>query len=260
MIYFNGCSFTNGFELEDKFNTRFSSLICKHFDIAEDNDAKVGGSNDRIWRTTMNHCLTKKYDLVVIMWTGINRVEYLQTGENFGGNIHKPKETIDKPRWRATNWANHVLAHQSLEIDKKETNLFKHQDQSDGHFHYLNGYMKEVRNVRMNLKYSISYMLSTKYFLESIGTPYLFYTFSAGQYKPFLYLLDEEYLESANNYWDSVELSKKQVVKKLPFLLEDGFYDIVKKAKLPIGEKDHPLEEGHRLMADIIIEDIANER
>ena len=103
-------------------------------------------------------------------------------------------------------------------------------------------------------------MLSTKYFLESIGIPYLFYTFSSGQYKPFLYLLDEDYLEAANNYWDSVELSKKQVVNKLPFLLEDGFYDIVKKAKLPIGEKDHPLEEGHRLMADIIIEDIENER
>ena len=260
MIYFNGCSFTNGYELEKKFEDRFSSIVCQHFNTQEDNDAKVGGSNDRIWRTTMNHCLTNDYDLVVIMWTGINRIEYLQVGENTSGNVWLPTPSTNKPRWRATNWKNHVLAHRSLEIDKLKTNLFKHQDESDSHFHYLNGYMKEVRNVRLNLKYSISYMLSTKYFLEAEGIPYLFYTFSSGQYKPFLYLLDEDYLEAANNYWDSVELSKKQVVKELPFLLEDGFYDLVKKAKLPIGEKDHPLEQGHEYMATRIIEDIEDEK
>ena len=255
MIYFNGCSFTNGYELEQKFKHRFSSLVCAHFNEEEDNDAKVGGSNDRIWRTTMNHCLTNKYDLVVIMWSGINRIEYLQIGENTSGNKYLPNTKTKSPRWRATNWQNHVLAHQSLEVDKLKTNLYKHQDSTDEHFHYLNGYMKEVRNIRQNLKYSISYMLATKHFLESLDIPYLFYTFSSGQYKPFLYLLDEDYLEAASNYWDSVELSKKQIVNELPFLIEDGFYDITKKASLPIGKKDHPLEEAHRLMADIIIKD-----
>ena len=256
MIYFNGCSFTNGFELERKFTDRFSSLVCQHYNTPEDNDAKVGGSNDRIWRTTMNHCLTNEYDLVVIMWTGINRIEYLNVGENISGNLYKPNSETKKPRWRATNWKSHVLAHQTLEIDKDRTNLFKHQDTSKNHFLYLNGYMKEIRNLRHNLKYSISYMLSTKYFLEAEGIPYLFYTFSSGQYKPFLYLLDEDYLEAANNYWDSVELSSKQVVKELPYLEDYGFYDLVKRAKLPIGPKDHPLEEGHKLMAKRIIEDI----
>ena len=259
MIYFNGCSFTNGFELEKKFTDRFSSLVCQHFNTQEDNDAKVGGSNDRIWRSTMNHCLTNEYDLVIIMWTGINRLEYLQVGENSSGNKYLPNRKTKRPRWRATNWKNHVLAHRSLEIDKLKTNLYKHQDSTDNHFHYLNGYMKEVRNIRHNLKYSISYMLSTKYFLEAEGIPYLFYTFSSGQYKPFLYLLDEDYYEAANNYWDSVELSKKQIVQELPFLDEDGFYDLVTKAKLPIGELDHPLEEGHEHMAKRIIEDIKDE-
>ena len=260
LIYFNGCSFTNGYELNNKFTDRFSSLVCQHFNTPEDNDAKVGGSNDRIWRSTMNHCLTNEYDLVVIMWTGINRIEYLQVGENTSGNLHKPTHQTHYPRWRSTNWRSHVLAHQKLEIDKLKTNLYKHPDQTQNQFHYLNGFMKEVRNIRWNLKYSLSYMLATKYFLEAEGIPYLFYTFSSGQYKPFLYLLDEGYLEAANNYWDSLELSKKQILKELPCLEEDGFYDIVKKAKLPIGKHDHPLEEGHANMAERIIEDIIDER
>ena len=256
MIYFNGCSFVNGFELKDKYRTRFSAIVAKELGQKEDNDAKVGGSNDRIWRTTMNHCLTNKYDLVVIMWTGINRLEYLETTENTSGNKYKPTSQLQNPRWRCTNWEDYALSHRTLEIDRETTNLFHHPDLSDHHYYYLNGYMKEIRNIKHNLKYTIQYMLSTKYFLEQLDIPYLFYTFSSGQYKPFLYLLDEDYLEATNNYWDSVELSKKQIVKELPCLEEDGFYDITTKHKLPLGKKDHPLEEAHSLMAAKILQDI----
>jgi len=256
LIYYNGCSFTNGYELKDKFNTRYSTLVANHYQVEENNDAKVGGSNDRIWRATMNQCLTKKPSLVVIMWTGINRMEYLQTGKNDSGNDYIPTQDLQAPRWRATNWKDYALSHRELKIDREKTNLFKHPDQTDHQYLILNGFMKELRHIRWNLKYTISYMLSTKHFLESLDIPYLFYTFSSGQYKPFLYLLDEEYLEAANNYWNSLELSKKQVVKELPCLTADGFYDITKKANLPIGKKDHPLEEAHRLMADTIIKDI----
>jgi hypothetical protein len=261
LIYFNGCSFTNGYELEQKFKHRFSSLVCAHFNEEEDNDAKVGGSNDRIWRTTMNHCLSNKYDAVVIMRTGNNRMEYLQTGENISGNVFNnaiwlnsvSKDYLNQPRWRSTNWlTDGISKFQSLHGNK----IYKHPDQPERHWLITNGFMKTVRNRQYNLKYSISYMLSTKYFLESLGIPYLFYTYSSGQYKPFLYLLDEDYLEAANNYWDSKELSKKQIIKELPCLLEDGFYDITKKAGLPVGKKDHPLAEAHRLMADIIIKDL----
>lgn len=257
MIYFNGCSFVNGFELKNKFKDRFSNLVCEELGQEEDNDAKVGGSNCRIWRTTMNHCLTNKYDCAIIVWTGVNRMEYLQAGENKSGNIFKPSNDIQVPRWRATNWKTYALRHaHGDQIDKSKTNLFKHPDQTDHEYLILNGFMKELRHIRWNLKYTISYMLATKYFLESLDIPYLFYTFSSGQYKPFLYLLDEDYLEAANNYWQSLELSKKQVVKELPCLLEDGFYDMAQKAKLPFGEKDHPLEAAHRMMADRIVKDM----
>ena len=264
MIYFNGCSFTNGFELESKFEDRFSTLIVKHFNTGEYNHAKVGGSNDRIWRTTLNGCIKTRPRLVIIMWSGVNRQEYLAEGGYFKNNMilkgEPPYDTSKthrpaSPRWRQSNWVDFKMSNHTLEIGD-DSNLGKDPDQTMKHFRYLNGYAKYIRTVRWNLKYTIAHMLSTKYFLEAKGIPYLFYLFSAGQYKPFLYLLDEFYVEAANNVWASLELSKKQIVKELPVLRTDGFYDIVKKAKLPIGEKDHPLEEGHRLMADIIIKDI----
>ncbi|MBF83317.1 MAG: hypothetical protein CL489_02450 [Acidobacteria bacterium] len=243
---------------------RFSTLVTQEFNQVEYNHAKVGGSNDRIWRTTLNGCIEHTPKLVIIMWSGVNRQEYLAEGGFFTKDLiiagepsydTKSKFRDAAHRWRQSNWVDFKMSNHTLKIGEA-SKLGKDPDQTKKHYEYLNGYAKYIRTVRWNLKYTIAYMLSTKYFLEARNIPYLFYLFSAGQYKPFLYLLDEFYVEAANNVWASLELSKKQILKELPVLKTDGFYDIVKKAKLPIGEKDHPLEEGHRLMADIIIKDI----
>ena len=267
MIYFNGCSFTNGYELNRKMESRFSSLVTQEFNQIEYNHAKVGGSNDRIWRTTLNGCIKYTPKLAIIMWSGVNRQEYLAEGGFFTKDLviagepgydikgNRPDFREAAPRWRQSNWKDFKMSNHTLKIGEA-SNLGKDPDQTIEHYDTLNAYAKYIRTVRWNLKSTIAYMLSTKYFLEARNIPYLFYLFSAGQYKPFLYLLDEFYLEAANNVWASLELSKKQILKDLPVLKTDGFYDIVKKAKLPIGKKDHPLEEGHRLMADIIIKDI----
>ena len=45
-------------------------------------------------------------------------------------------------------------------------------------------------------------------------------------------------------------------LNELPHLKEEAFYDMCKRKKVPFGPKDHPLEEGHRLMAKRIIGDI----
>jgi hypothetical protein len=41
---------------------------------------------------------------------------------------------------------------------------------------------------------------------------------------------------------------------------EEAFYDMCKRKKVPFGPKDHPLEEGHRLMAERIIGDIYDKK
>ena len=41
---------------------------------------------------------------------------------------------------------------------------------------------------------------------------------------------------------------------------EEGFYDMCKRHKVPFGPKDHPLEEGNKLMAERIIKDIYDKK
>jgi len=83
-LLFNGCSFTNGNELEG-INTdceyrrthRFSHLISEQTGLTYDNISKGGLSNDMILRTTAewfeegNTC-----DHAIIQWTNRVRVEY----------------------------------------------------------------------------------------------------------------------------------------------------------------------------------------
>ena len=100
------------------------------------------------------------------------------------------------------------------------------------------------------------YMMSTKYFLEAKGIPYLFYTMSSGQLQTMLSYLDETRLEGANVVWEVPHMKKEDYLKELPCLGEEPFYDMCKRKKVPFGPRDHPLEEGHKLMADRIIGDI----
>ena len=68
--------------------------------------------------------------------------------------------------------------------------------------------------------------------------------------------LNEQRKEGANIVWDVEHMKEKDYYAELPFLEEEAFYDMCKKAKVPFGPKDHPLAEGNKLMADRIIKDI----
>lgn len=75
-IFFNGCSYTWGDELENREEERYSRVVSTHYNAKETNIAANGNSNDAIARTTMewfaqgNTC-----DLAVIQWTVISRFE-----------------------------------------------------------------------------------------------------------------------------------------------------------------------------------------
>ena len=75
MIYFDGCSFTYGSELEDRLNDRYSKLVCNHYGVEEYNIAKGGSSNRRIARNLLEHDLSQ-YDMVVLQMTKRQRTEY----------------------------------------------------------------------------------------------------------------------------------------------------------------------------------------
>lgn len=75
-IYFDGCSWTYGTELENKEEERFSKLISNHFDAEEVNLSCPGGSNQRIIRNLITEVDIKQYDLAVIQLTYSSRTEF----------------------------------------------------------------------------------------------------------------------------------------------------------------------------------------
>ena len=78
MIYWNGCSFVQGMEI-DQTKDQFPYLVGSHFNQETWRNSKVGGSNDRIWRTTMDDMIRNPTPLVVILWSGPNRFCLLYT-------------------------------------------------------------------------------------------------------------------------------------------------------------------------------------
>ena len=75
-IYFDGCSWTEGAELEFPKEERYSKLICDDLGAEETNLSMGGGSNDRIVRNLLVENNIEKYDLAVIQMTFPARTEY----------------------------------------------------------------------------------------------------------------------------------------------------------------------------------------
>ena len=77
-IYFDGCSWTYGAELENPEEERFSKVLCNELGAEEYNIAQGGGSNDRIVRNLLvehEHNI-EDYDLAVIQMTYPVRTEF----------------------------------------------------------------------------------------------------------------------------------------------------------------------------------------
>ena len=109
MIYWNGCSFVRGMELENRPDDSFAHKVSDKFNQEYTDNSKVGGSNDRIWRTTLDDCLREKPDLAIIVWSNMNRWEFLD----------------DMRAWRSAVWVRFVFDKITLFINEK----------SETHFH-----------------------------------------------------------------------------------------------------------------------------
>ena len=75
-IYFDGCSWTKGHTLTNQEEERFSKLVSQEFGAEEYNIAEGGGSNDRIVRNLLVENNIEEYDLAVIEMTFPARTEY----------------------------------------------------------------------------------------------------------------------------------------------------------------------------------------
>jgi len=183
-------------------------------------------------------------ELVVCMWSGINRLENLRLS-NLTGDWS----------WCVSAWNRFALEPKTYKA-KRTSTVYIDQQYEPGEDNFMRGYMMRIRNAHYNLRLTLGNMMAVKYMLKAKGIPQLHYLYSGGQYKPLLFLLDEPVYENTNNWWDSLDIDRKTAVAELPWLESEGFYDQALRLKQAIGPRDHPLEEAHASMAERILGDI----
>ena len=94
-IYFDGDSWTQGTELVNQEEERFSKLICNHLGAEETNLGYGGGSNDRIVRNLLVENDIEKYDAAFIQLVWPQRTEYWDE-----------RWIKVSPNWKFTKWSH----------------------------------------------------------------------------------------------------------------------------------------------------------
>lgn len=82
-ILFVGCSFTEdcGFTEVNRSKHHWPNLLANHYNCEFKNIAIGGMSNEEIFLRTTEEVLHQKYDLVIIMWSGLSR-RWVYTSDN----------------------------------------------------------------------------------------------------------------------------------------------------------------------------------
>tara|TARA_Y100001963_G_C6792335_1_gene456286 strand:- start:6738 stop:7364 length:627 start_codon:yes stop_codon:yes gene_type:complete len=93
-IYFDGCSWTWGAELENR-EDRFSKLIADHYNAEECNYSECCSSNNRIVRRLLDTDISS-YDKVFIQMTLPSRTEYYdgEVWKQVNLGVYAPKKSI----------------------------------------------------------------------------------------------------------------------------------------------------------------------
>ena len=100
IMYVNGDSHTAGLGIEKE--ETFAHHIAQHYGAEYINEAKSGGSNDRILRLTNTYLDNHKPDFVLIGWSSWEREEWLYEGRYYDVNSsgHDRMPTVLQERYK----------------------------------------------------------------------------------------------------------------------------------------------------------------
>jgi len=144
-ILFNGCSWTYGGELNDelRIEKRYSRLVSHHFGAEEVNIANNGISNEKIIRHLLNPKEPKTdYDLIVIQMTYPARTEY-HTGIPFLPNRKNKSGWIQiSPHYSAHTLMKYKDSDE--EVVPKVGNKFRGKFGGKRHLEFWNEYYRVV--------------------------------------------------------------------------------------------------------------------
>jgi hypothetical protein len=242
-IYFDGCSWTKGAELENKEEERFSKLVADYFDAEECNIAMAGGSNDLIVRNMLVNHKIEEYDLVVIAMTFPARTEYHSDVPIASGRarINKPQSAVGwlpvNPKY---NFSVVLNAMKQVGQDSIDALLERFQIISFQEWSVSQGIKVEHKNL---FKSAFSQLKDHKKFwvdyYRTVTTP---------------------------EFFEMKEKIQKQTivnhckVKGIPLVIctinpwtKEKFDLQLNRNSLPTHHFGHPTKEGHRIIADKII-------
>lgn len=237
-FYFNGCSFTEGAELENKEENRFSKLIARHFNAVEVNEARGGGSNYRIVRMFVDAISKQRFKHVFIMWTSLDRYEHWAGREDGGYDT--------------------VTFHRLFPEQAPETKgVWNHQKQYVDRPKILKGLQEYTLNVRTDnqcVADFLSHVLTVQTMCKLSRTPY---TMTSYQNKRVLAQVDKVINSTAKENPQEHEylLEKFKLIDWDNWLQHKnfGFLEMSEANNFPIGLDGHPLQEAQKQIATLAI-------
>jgi len=242
-LLFNGCSYTQGGELEGinkdyeyRDRHRYSHIVSERLEKTYDNISISGSSNDRIVRETLewfnagNTC-----DLAIIQWSHIDRLEYISSYAKHPVNFNPP--------FVFTGWGGPKRDHEETKIAHEHFYKHYYNPMLGIYNFYKNLYILEQYCEKNNINYFMI-KLSSKFSNKSSKL-----------------LLNDNPEDLTNFYWKT--LCKHDWFDIPP--IRDTMFNTREKENFTLNYKHlghqfltgtHPSELGHQRIADFIINKI----
>lgn len=241
-----GCSMMYGSELLDRDNSRYISLIAKHYNSQLYDYSEPGLGNELIADYTIsnisNLISSNRVDinnlLVVVKWTFLFRLNYyLKNTRSFlicNHNIHENYTNINTGVERYIDYA--------LKVNKT--------DLTDVLFYYKN--ISDTYYPIYTASKAIHY---TQSFLQSKNIKYVFLFGDKESYN-LLFNINHEVKKVIDDFHNLPEYNFLLDDIKRSNFIQSPFIQYTQKNKFAVGKGGHPLEEAHLSYANFLIKEI----
>jgi hypothetical protein len=222
-VLVNGCSFSRG-------PGSWPYHLKKKMDFNLVNLAQAAAGNFYIHNTTISEIVQRSYDLVIIMWSGLERID-VQVED-----ISLFKQTVytSYSQSKLNDWPEKIV-YPINDQDYVEKNWVFGGANQDKYLHSIKFADTQYRYVGLdqNIQQSLIHMISLQSILKQMNIPYLF-TF----YRNYIPSLEEHFLfrqlDTSNIYTDQ------------------NIHDIANKHNSFQQDGQHPGTTAHKMWADLL--------